>query len=161
MRTSRQASKNSGQEAGGSRQTGRLADLLNRSPIMKHTSVKTTSTLMAGLFLTTLMLSANTPTAALIVDPKDPCRTRSLDKLVVTRVRPRYPPERGFHASGDVIVKVTVNELGNVESARAICGHPLLFALAIQAVMKWKFRPFVRKGRAQKMRGVSDGSFSA
>jgi TonB family protein len=123
---------------------------------MQHTAVKTTSTLLAGLFVTTMALSTTTPTAALIVVGKDPCRTRtrSLDKLVVTRVRPRYPPERGFHASGDVLVKVMVNEQGSVESARAICGHPLLFALAIGAVMKWKFRPFARSGKVQKMKGV-------
>src|SRR6266498_1535094 len=42
---------------------------------------------------------------------------------------PPYPPiARAAHASGSVTVEVTIDEEGNVVSARAVSGHPLLQA---------------------------------
>jgi TonB family protein len=84
----------------------------------------------------------------------DRCNGRSLDKFVVSRVEPVYPPERGFKASGDVIIQVIVGRDGHVQSAHAVCGHPLLMSSAVAAVFKWKFQPFVVKGKPRRTKGI-------
>src|SRR5215469_4875699 len=51
----------------------------------------------------------------------------SLQASAINRVQPEYPPlAKAARVSGRVVVEVTVDELGNVTSARAISGHPLL-----------------------------------
>ena len=47
-------------------------------------------------------------------------------------VTPTYPPlARAARVSGSVVVEVTVDEAGNVMSARAVSGHPLLKDAAV------------------------------
>src|SRR5437868_3652119 len=75
-----------------------------------------------------------------------PYGTRSGGKVLtdsaVTRVEPQYPPlAKAAGVSGQVVVEVTVDEAGNVISARAVSGHPLLRDPAITAACGWKFKP--------------------
>jgi TonB family protein len=85
---------------------------------------------------------------------KNHCRGRRLEHLVVERVAPTWPPERGMRVKGDVIVKITIDEKGKLVSARAICGHQLKADFAIMAVSKWKFRPEMVNGKARKVTGI-------
>jgi TonB family protein len=85
---------------------------------------------------------------------KNDCTGRSLEHLVVERVAPTWPPERDMQVIGDVTVRITIDENGNLISARAICGHPLKKSFAISAVRKWKFRPNIVRGKARKASGV-------
>lgn len=67
---------------------------------------------------------------------------RALEGKAVKRVEPIYPPlARAAKISGSVVVKVQVNVEGNVESAQAISGHPLLKDAAVEAAKQWKFTP--------------------
>lgn len=53
---------------------------------------------------------------------------------------PEYPAiAHAAHASGSVIVEVEVDSAGNVNSARATSGHPLLRGVAVSAAREWKF----------------------
>lgn len=55
---------------------------------------------------------------------------------------PLYPPlARSVGASGQVTVQVSVDERGNVISARALTGHPLLRAAAEQAARSSRIAP--------------------
>jgi TonB family protein len=66
----------------------------------------------------------------------------ALQRLVNKRVEPTYPPiARSARVSGSVVVEVTMDEQGNVTSARAISGHPLLQQAAVEAAKGWKFSP--------------------
>ena len=63
-----------------------------------------------------------------------------LNEKAVELPQPVYPPAaRAAKASGMVIVQVTINEKGEVTSANAISGHPLLKASAVQAARGAKF----------------------
>jgi TonB family protein len=58
------------------------------------------------------------------------------------RVEPAYPPlAKAAQISGSVVVEVTIDEEGNVFSARAISGHPLLKDAAVAAARGWTFSP--------------------
>jgi TonB family protein len=54
---------------------------------------------------------------------------------------------------GTVIVEILVGTDGTVQSARAVLGHPLLRASAVQAARKWKFKPLKLKGRPARFIG--------
>jgi TonB family protein len=76
--------------------------------------------------------------------------------------QPVYPPiAKQAHASGAVIVQVKVDEQGNVVSALAISGHPLLRAAAVAAARQAKFEPKKVGGKAVKFSGVIKYEFVA
>ncbi len=65
-----------------------------------------------------------------------------------------YPPAaRAIKAGGAVTVHVIVNEAGEVESAEAWTGHPLLRAAAKQAAQKSKFDPILVRNKPIKIQG--------
>lgn len=70
-------------------------------------------------------------------------------------VKPPYPPAaRAVNASGAVNVQVTIDENGNVISAAATGGHPLLRDAAVRAARSSKFSPTLLSGQAVKVTGV-------
>jgi TonB family protein len=70
-------------------------------------------------------------------------------------VQPPYPPAaKAVRASGAVNVQVTIDEKGNVVSASAVSGHPLLRASAVAAARESKFSPTLLSGKPVKVTGV-------
>lgn len=70
-------------------------------------------------------------------------------------VKPPYPPAaRAVNASGAVNVQVTIDENGNVISAAATGGHPLLRDAAVRAARSSKFSPTLLSGQPVKVTGV-------
>jgi len=70
-------------------------------------------------------------------------------------VKPPYPAAaRAVRAAGAVNVQVTIDESGNVISASAVSGHPLLRAAAVSAARSSKFSPTMLSGQAVKVTGV-------
>jgi protein TonB len=73
----------------------------------------------------------------------------------INLVKPPYPAAaRAVQASGAVNVQVTIDERGNVISAAAVSGHPLLRASAVQAARASKFSPTQLSGQPVKVTGV-------
>lgn len=63
---------------------------------------------------------------------------------VVAAAAPFYPPiAMAARASSDVVVEVKVGTDGNVLSASARSGHPLLQQAGVLAARRWKFEPAV------------------
>jgi protein TonB len=80
----------------------------------------------------------------------------------VRLVQPAYPAiARAAHASGTVRVQVLVDEAGNVISASAVSGHPLLQASAVAAARSSKFSPTLLSGVPVKVSGVITYNFQA
>jgi protein TonB len=68
---------------------------------------------------------------------------------VVTKVQPEYPAiARQLKMQGAVELDVTVAENGDVTKVEILKGNPVLTAPAVQAVKRWKFKPFVEDGKA-------------
>jgi TonB family protein len=62
--------------------------------------------------------------------------------------KPVYPSiARAYRVTGTVKVDVTIDERGNVTSARAVSGNPFLRQAAEEAARKFKFRPALRDGQ--------------
>ena len=47
---------------------------------------------------------------------------------------------------GIVSLGVWFDAAGNVTQAQILCGHPLVVGVALNAVIKWTFKPVVKKG---------------
>lgn len=76
--------------------------------------------------------------------------------------KPVYPAiARQAHASGTVVVQVTIDEKGNVISADALSGHPLLRAACIEAARGARFSPTKLMGQPVKVTGVITYNFIA
>ena len=70
-------------------------------------------------------------------------------------VAPDYPAAaRAVNASGAVNVQVTIDEQGNVISASAVSGHPLLRRASEQAARSSQFAPTLLKGTPVKITGI-------
>lgn len=68
---------------------------------------------------------------------------------------PAYPPAaRAVNASGAVNVQVTIDEQGNVISAKAVSGHPLLRDAAERAARGAKFTPTLLSKSPVKVNGL-------
>jgi TonB family protein len=77
-------------------------------------------------------------------------------------VQPVYPAiARQAHASGMVVVQVIIDESGDVTSAHAIEGHPLLLAVSVAAARASKFSPTKLCGEPVRVTGVIQYNFVA
>ena len=69
--------------------------------------------------------------------------------------QPEYPAAaRAVRASGTVNVEVTIDESGNVISANAVSGHPLLRSAAEKAARSARFAPTLLAGKPVSITGI-------
>lgn len=85
-----------------------------------------------------------------------------LNGKAISLPKPAYPPiARAARASGTVVVQVLIDENGNVVSAKAVSGHPLLQAVAVSAARQARFSPTKLSGQPVKVTGVIQYNFVA
>jgi TonB family protein len=78
-----------------------------------------------------------------------------LNGKAISFPKPAYPAAaKAVRASGAVNVQVTVDEQGNIISASAVSGHPLLRAAAEDAARGAKFSPTLLQGVPVKITGI-------
>ncbi len=83
-----------------------------------------------------------------------------LNGKAISKPQPAYPAiAKAAKASGIVTVQVLVDESGNVVTARAVSGHPLLQASAASAARQAKFSPTKIAGQPVKVTGVITYNF--
>jgi len=74
--------------------------------------------------------------------------------------KPDYPgAARASRAGGPVTVRVVVDEKGDVFSAEAVSGHPLLRSAAVSVACDAKFSPTEIEGKAVRVTGVLTYNF--
>ncbi len=62
--------------------------------------------------------------------------------VVISRVLPSYPElARRSHTTGTVVIDVLIDEKGKVTKATAVSGPAILQSEAVNAVMRWQFKP--------------------
>ena len=124
---------------------------------------RTAATLVAALMLAA-PAAAQTPAGARPAGSRRvrPATVRlsptALKKRAVTCKVPEYPAR--LHMKSNVVVEILIDEGGAVRSAKAVYGHPLLQASAVQAARRWTFLPFKVRGKAVKTVGLLTLRFS-
>lgn len=74
--------------------------------------------------------------------------------------RPPYPPAaRAVKVGGAVNVQVLIDESGNVYSAQAVAGHPLLRNVAEKAACGSRFTPTLLESEPVKVSGIITYNF--
>jgi periplasmic protein TonB len=83
-----------------------------------------------------------------------------LNNKAIRLPQPDYPPvAKAARQSGTVTVQVVVDENGQVVSARAVAGPPLLQAAAVRAAYEATFSPTMLSGRPVKVTGAVTYNF--
>jgi TonB family protein len=78
----------------------------------------------------------------------------------VKKPRPEYPPAaKAARAMGTVVVQILVDEKGEVASAEAVSGHPLLRGAGEEAARRAKFETTTLCGRPVRVSGVITYNF--
>ena len=91
---------------------------------------------------------------------KAPISGGVLNGRAISLPQPSYPPiARAARASGTVLVQIVVNERGCIQTARAVSGHPLLQAAAVQAARQACFAPTRLSGQPVKVSGAITYNF--
>jgi TonB family protein len=68
--------------------------------------------------------------------------------VVEHRVQPVYPEQaRSLRLEGQVVLRATVTENGALRDLKVLSGHPLLARAALDAVSKWRYRPYQLNGK--------------
>ena len=102
------------------------------------------------------------PEAPKPTPPRAPISGGVLNGKAISLPKPAYPPiARAAHASGTVVVQVTIDENGAVISASPISGHPLLTQAAVNAARQARFSPTKLSGQPVKVTGVIQYNFVA
>ena len=115
-----------------------------------------------GLVTTPTKVDISEPPPPAPTPPRAPISGGVLNGKAISLPKPAYPPiARQAHASGTVVVQVTIDENGSVISARAVSGHPLLQAVAVNAARNARFSPTKLSGQPVKVTGVITYNFVA
>jgi len=81
--------------------------------------------------------------------------SKGAEKRLARSVQPKFPVEaRPGDAQGTIVLKEVVDENGKVEGVRLVEGDAILATAAIQAVKQWRYRPYIRNGKAQPFQTV-------
>jgi protein TonB len=80
--------------------------------------------------------------------PKPPLRVRVSQgvsqAMILKKVQPVYPEEaRRNRIEGSVVMQAIIDENGNVIELKLVSGDPQLASAALDAVRKWKYRPYL------------------
>jgi TonB family protein len=88
------------------------------------------------------------PSAAATPGPT-PAPGDSTKLEIVKSVRATYPSAaQEKQIQGQVLLKLSVSEKGDVQAAEVVRGDPILAEAALKAAKKWKFKPFLKNGKA-------------
>lgn len=95
-----------------------------------------------------------------IQKPRLPVSKGPLNGVAKSLPKPVYTAAaKAVRAQGTVMVQVTIDERGNVISANATAGHPMLVTEAVKAARNAKFSPTTLGGAPVKVTGVITYNF--
>jgi TonB family protein len=103
---------------------------------------------------------SSTSTAIIRVDDREPVESGVLNGRAISLPQPEYPREaRDAKVAGNVTVQVVVDEKGDVISAKALSGHPMLHDAAVEAARQAKFAPTTAGNQPVKVSGLITYNF--
>jgi protein TonB len=69
------------------------------------------------------------------------------DSLKIHDANPHYPREAKEQGiQGDVLLQATIDTKGNLTNLKVLQGDPILVKAAVDAVKKWRYRPYILNG---------------
>jgi protein TonB len=81
--------------------------------------------------------------------------------LLVNKPQPAYPPlARQARIQGKVVLQALISKDGNIENLQLISGHPMLAPAAIEAVKRWKYKPYLLNGEPVEVETTVEVNFT-
>jgi TonB family protein len=81
--------------------------------------------------------------------------SQGAQKRLLRSVAPKYPVDAHSRAAqGTILLKTFVGSDGNVSGVRLVEGNATLAPAAVEAVRQWRYRPYVRDGKAYPFQTV-------
>ncbi|PYP92162.1 MAG: hypothetical protein DMG65_05010 [Candidatus Angelobacter sp. Gp1-AA117] len=78
-----------------------------------------------------------------------------LEGSILVKVDPQYPQEaKDNRVQGDVVLRILIDKQGNVIKAKPMSGPPSLTGAAVDAMMQWKFKPYLLNGEPVQVESV-------
>lgn len=66
---------------------------------------------------------------------------------LLVKLEPAYPPlARNARIQGQVVLSAIISKTGEIQDLTLVSGHPMLVPAAIEAVRKWRYRPYLLNG---------------
>ena len=79
--------------------------------------------------------------------PRPPRISHMMEGNLIYRVQPTYPPAaRTGRIQGPVVLRAVISKDGTIENLRVLTGHPFLVKAALEAVSRWRYRPYILNG---------------
>jgi len=70
-------------------------------------------------------------------------------KAAIERPAPEYPlAARQLRVAGKILLEAVVSDNGAVSEVRIVSGNPILTKAGVEALKKWRFKPFESGGKA-------------
>lgn len=84
-----------------------------------------------------------------------------LEGMLISKTPPAYPTiARTVGVSGTVVLAATISKEGTIENLRVVSGHPMLTQAAKDAVMTWRYRPYLLNGQPVEVETTINVVFS-
>jgi protein TonB len=72
-----------------------------------------------------------------------------MEANLIRRVQPDYPTlARQARIQGTVVLRAVISRDGAIENLQVLSGHPMLVQAAVNAVLQWRYRPYLLNGEA-------------
>jgi protein TonB len=81
--------------------------------------------------------------------PTGPVRVSSgtVAGMAISQPQPTYPPiARAAHVQGTVVLHAIISKSGTIEKLTVVSGPPMLTASAMDAVSRWRYKPYLLNG---------------
>ncbi|MBZ5665394.1 MAG: energy transducer TonB [Acidobacteriia bacterium] len=97
---------------------------------------------------------SSTPTPAAVPKLVAPVPTKRIrvsqgvtEGRLIRKIEPKYPTLAvGARVQGQVQLTAIISKTGEIQNLVLVSGHPMLVPAAIEAVKKWRYRPFLLNG---------------
>jgi protein TonB len=67
--------------------------------------------------------------------------------MALSQPTPVYPPiAKAAHVQGVVVLHAIISKQGTIENLSVISGPPMLTTSAVDAVRRWRYRPYLLNG---------------
>ena len=95
--------------------------------------------------------NGHTPQPRVVVaEPKGPQVVSQgvAEGMLIDRVMPVYPPiAHAAGVQGTVTLEAIISKSGTIENLRVVSGQPMLQQAAVDAVSRWRYRPYLLNGQ--------------
>jgi len=95
--------------------------------------------------------------------PTGPVRVSSgtVAGMAVSQPQPVYPPiARAAHVQGTVVLHAIISKQGTIQKLTVVSGPPMLTASAIDAVGRWRYKPYLLNGEPVEVETTINVNFT-